>query len=121
LSCQYYKNGQSTEALVKFKEGEMAEMCSVNLWINEQRYERLCKVGLAGMTKDALAGMKVLPLRCTEKQKDRLLKLYPEAKFDSATTNSIELLPAEAKDKMFNLAIKRGSLDIMDDFLKETS
>lgn len=98
----------------------MAEMCFINLWINEERYERLNKVGLAGMTKDVLAGMKVLPLQCIEEQKDRLLKLYPAAKFDSATTKSIELLPAEVKDKMFNLAIKRRSLDIIDDFLKGT-
>lgn len=99
----------------------MADMCSINLWINEERYEMLSKVGLTSMTKDVLAGMKLLPLQCTEEQKDSLLKLYPEAKFDSATTKSIELFPAEAKDKMFSLAIKRGNLDIIDDFLKEVS
>ena len=97
------------------------EMCSINLWINEERYEMLNKVGLGGLTKDVLAGMKLLQLRCTEEQKNRLLGLYPEAKFDSATTKSIELLPAEAKDKLFNLAIKRGNLDIIDDFLREAS
>ena len=106
---------------MKAKEGEMAEMCAINLWINEERYERLNKVGLGGMTRDVLAGMKVLPLQCTEEQKDKLLKLYPAAKFDSATTKSIELLPVEAKNKMFNLAIQKGSLDIIDDFLEEVS
>ena len=40
------------------------------------------------------------------------------AKFDTATTKSIELLPAEAKNKMFDLAIKRKSLDIMEEFLE---
>lgn len=60
------------------------------------------------MTKDVLAGMKVLTLRCIKEQKDRLLKLYPEVKFDSASTKSIELLPAETKDGMFDLAIKIG-------------
>jgi len=104
---------------MKFEEVKMAGLCSINLWINEERYERLNKVGLAGMTKDVLAGMRVLPLRCTEEQKDRLLKLYPEAKFDSATTKSIELLPAEAKDRMFDLAIKKGNPDVVYDFLKE--
>ena len=113
--------GNQLKSLVKFEEVVMAEMCSINVWINEKRHDMLNKVGLAGMTKDVLAGMKVLPLRCTEEQKDKLSKLYPEAKFDSATTKSIELLPAEAKDKMFNLAIKRGSLDIIDEFLKEAS
>ncbi len=99
----------------------MAEMCSINLWINEERYNMLNEVGLSRLTKDVLAGMKLLPLRCTQEQKGRILELYPDAKFDSATTNSIELLPADAKDKLFNLTIKKGSLDIIDEFLKEAS
>jgi len=40
------------------------------------------------------------------------------AKFDTATTKSIELLPAEAKNKMFGLVIKKKSLDIIGEFLK---
>lgn len=99
----------------------MAETCSINLWVNEERYEKLSKVGLANLAKDALAGMKVLQLPCTREQKDEILKLYPMAKFDSATTKSIELLPAEAKDKMFQLIVNRGSLDIMEEFLRGTS
>lgn len=99
----------------------MAETCSINLWINEERYEKLNKVGLANLTKDALAGMKVLQLPCTREQKDKMLELYPMAKFDSATTKSIELIPAEAKEEMFQLIVKRGSLDIMEEFLRGTS
>ena len=98
-----------------------SELCSIIVWINEKRHYMLNKVGLGDLTKDVLAGMKLLPLRCTEEQKGRILELYPDAKFDSATTNSIELLPAEAKDKLFNLTIKKGSLDIIDEFLKEAS
>ena len=96
----------------------MAEMCSINLWINEERYEKLNKLGLADMTKDVLAGMKVLQLQCTGEQKDRILKIYPMAKWDSATTKSIELIPAEAKDKMFNLVAEKGDLDVIEVFLK---
>jgi len=70
------------------------------------------------LTKDVLAGMKVLQLQCTEKQKDKILKLYPMVKFDSSTTKSIELLPAEVKEDLFNLIIKRESLDIIKEFLK---
>jgi len=99
----------------------MAETFSINLWINEERYDRLSKVGLAGVTKDALAGMRVLQLQCTEEQKDKLLALYPMAKFDSATTKSIELVPAEAKEQMFNLVIERKSLGVMGEFLKGVS
>jgi len=96
----------------------MPEKYPVNIWVNEERYEKLNEVGLAPMSEDVLAGMKVLRLYCTAEQKDRLLKLYPMAKFDSATTATIELLPAEVKDKMFDLAVERKSLDIIEQFLK---
>lgn len=96
----------------------MAETYSVNLWINEERYDRLNKIGLTNATKDVLAGMKVLQLQCTKEQKDRVLTLYPMAKWDSATTKSIELLPAEAKDRLFNLVIEKGVLNIIEEFLK---
>jgi len=96
----------------------LAEGYPINLWINEDRYERLNKIGLADMTKDVLAGMKLLQLQCTKEQRDRLLKLYPMAKFDSATTKSIELLPPQAKDKMFDLVIKRKSLAVIEKFLE---
>ena len=94
------------------------KMYPISIWINQERYEKLKKAGLASLAKDVLAGMKVLQLKCTEKQKDKILKLYPMAKFDTATTRSIELIPAKEKDKMFDLTIKRKSLDIMEEFLK---
>jgi hypothetical protein len=99
----------------------MAEMYPINIWINEERYEKLNRVGLADVTKDVLAGMKVLQLQCTGEQKDKLLKLYPMAKYDSATTKSIELLPPEVKDKMFDLVLRRKNLDIIDEYLKSGS
>jgi len=99
----------------------MAETYPINIWINEDRYEKLNKVGLADVTKDVLAGMRTLQLQCTAEQRDKVLKLYPMAKFDSATTKSIELVPAEAKDKMFALAVGKRNLDIMDEFLKDAS
>jgi hypothetical protein len=40
------------------------------------------------------------------------------AKYDSATTKSIELLPREVKDKIFNLIVKKKTIDVMGDFLK---
>ena len=43
------------------------------------------------------------------------------AKWDSATTKSIEMIPAEAKDKMFNLVVEKGNLDIIEVFLKGVS
>jgi len=96
----------------------MKEKYSINIWINEERNEKLVNAGLADLTKDALAGMKILQLNCTKEQKDRFLKSYSQAKFDSATTKSIELLPAEVKEDLFNLIVRRKSLDIIEEFLK---
>jgi len=92
-------------------------MYPINIWINEERNEKLCQVEINNLAKDVLAGMKVLQLQCTEKQKDKILKLYPMAKFDSATTKSIELLPPEVKGKMFDLVIEKKSIEVIDDFL----
>lgn len=97
----------------------MAEKHPINIWINEERYKKLSKVGLADITEDVLAGMKVLRLYCTAEEKNQLLKLYSTAKYDSATTKSIELLPAEVKDKMFDLVIKRKRLNVIEEFLKK--
>lgn len=96
----------------------MAETYPISIWINEGRYKKLEEAGLSDMAKDVLAGMKVLQLQCTGQQKDEILKLYPMAKFDTATTKSIELLPAAVKNKIFDLVIKRKSLDVMEEFLR---
>jgi len=89
----------------------------INIWINEERFEKLQKAGLADMAIEVLAGMKVLPVPTTEKQKDEVLKLFPTAKFDTATTKSIELLPRKVKDKIFDLVILKKSLNVMDEFI----
>jgi len=95
----------------------MEEKYYINIWINEERNEKLVNAGLAHLTKDALAGMKILQLYCTKVQKDKILKLYSQAKFDSATTKSIELLPPKAKDKMFGLVIEKKTIEVIDEFL----
>ncbi len=96
----------------------MAETYPINIWISEERYKKLQEAGLSDIAKDILAGMKVLQLRCKEEQKDEILKLYPMAKFDTATTQSIELLPVEVKNKLFNLLIEKKNLDVVEEFLE---
>lgn len=94
------------------------ETYPINIWINEERLEKLQKAGLAGMAKEMLAGLKVLQVPNTAEQRDKILKIFPMAKYDSATTKSIELLPRDVKDKIFDLIIEKKSLDIMDEFIK---
>jgi hypothetical protein len=83
----------------------------INLWVNEDRYDKLKNAGLADMCKEMLAGLKVIQVYANDAEKDQILKLYPMAKFDSATTKSIELLPREVKDKIFDKVIGQKSID----------
>jgi hypothetical protein len=93
------------------------ETYPINLWINEERLEKLQAAGLAGMCKEVLAGLKVL-VPNTAGQRDKILKIFPMAKFDTATTKSIELLPKTVKDKIFDLVVSKKTLNVMDDFIK---
>ena len=94
------------------------ETFPINIWINEDRYEKLQQAGLANMPEEVFAGLKRLQIPTNEEQKNSVLKKYPMAKYDSATTKSIELLPREVKDRIFDLVVKKRSTAIIDDFLK---
>jgi len=95
----------------------MAEIYPINIWINEDRLKRLQQAGLADMAQEAFAGLKKLAVPANEKQKEAILKKFPMAKFDSATTKSIELLPRDVKDKIFDLVVTNRTLDVLDTFL----
>jgi hypothetical protein len=95
----------------------MAETYPINIWINEERFKALQDAGLAGLLKEELAGMKVLIVPCNDAQRDKVLKVYPMAKYDAATTKSIELLPKAVKDKIYEMVVKKKNLNVMDEFL----
>ena len=94
------------------------ETFPINIWINEERYEKLEKAGLASMAEEVFAGLKRLQVPTNEEQKNTILKKFPMAKFDSATTKTIELLPREVKDQIFDLVVERRSLDAIDGLLQ---
>ena len=96
----------------------MAETFPINVWINEERYQKLQEAGLAQMAQEMLAGLKVLRVPTTAEERDEILKKYPMAKYDSATTKSIELLPRDVKDKIFNLIVQKKTVNVMGQFLK---
>ena len=98
----------------------MAETFPINIWINEERLEKLQKAGLADMAQEAFAGLKKLSVPTDEQQRDAVLQKFPMAKFDSATTKSIELLPRDVKDKIFDLVVVKKTLDVIDAFLAST-
>lgn len=98
----------------------MAETYPINIWINEERLEKLQQAGLADMAQEAFAGLRKLSVPTNERQRDAILKKFPMAKFDSATTKSIELLPREVKDRIFDVVIEKKTLDVIDSFLAST-
>ena len=89
----------------------------INIWVNEERFEKLQEAGLADMCEEMLAGLKVIRVYCDDAQKDKVLKVFPTAKFDSATTKSIELLPKDVKDRIFDKIVEKQSVEIMGEFL----
>jgi hypothetical protein len=93
------------------------ETFPINVWINEERFAKLQAVKLGDLTQEAFAGLKVLRVPCTAEQRDKVLDVFPTAKFDSATTKSIEQLPRDIKDKIFDLVVEKASVDIMEEFL----
>ncbi len=95
----------------------MAETYPINIWINEERFKALQEAGLGNLLKEERAGMNVLVVPCNEQQRDKILQLFPMAKYDEATTKSIELLPKAVKDKIYDLCVARKSLDVMDEFI----
>ena len=94
------------------------ETYPINLWINEERLAKLQEAGLSTMAKEVLAGLKVLAVPNNAEQRDAILKIFPMAKFDTATTKSIENLPKQVKDKIFDLVIAKKSLNVMEEFIK---
>jgi predicted Zn-dependent protease with MMP-like domain len=94
------------------------EKYPINLWVNEERLDKLQEAGLADMCEEMMAGLKVIRVYANDAQKDKILDAFPTAKFDSATTKSIELLPREVKDKIFDLIVDKKNIDVIDDFLK---
>ena len=95
----------------------MAEIYPINIWINEERLLRLQNAGLAHMAEEAFAGLKKLSVPTNELQREAILRKFPMAKFDSATTKSIELLPRDIKDRIFALVVEKKTLDVIDAFL----
>ena len=90
------------------------------LWVNEERYEMLEKAGLADKTEERLAGLKVIQVYATDEQAELLVKKLG-AKHDTSTTGSIELLPPEFKNKLFQKTIDMGSNgpEVVDAVLQE--
>ncbi|MEM0173667.1 MAG: hypothetical protein QXV69_06470 [Sulfolobaceae archaeon] len=81
------------------------------IWCDEEKIKILKEKGLEGLSKEVLAGMRRIEVMLNENQLERILKLFPSAKYDKSTTNSIELLPKWFKDMLFNEIVAQGKVD----------
>ncbi len=93
----------------------------IEIWVDEDRMELLRKAKMETLARDKFAGMKVVEIGCTSALKDKLLQFYPCAKCDTSTTCTIELLPKEAKDRLFALVVDMRSTgpEVLEKFLEE--
>jgi hypothetical protein len=90
----------------------------IDVWVNEERYERLRGSPVADLVREVFAGLQVIRVPVSEEEKDRILERFPAAKCDTATTRTIELLPRAAKDRLFALVAERRRVDVAGDFLR---
>jgi len=86
-------------------------MARIFIWCDEEKVKRLREKGLEELAKDVLAGMKRIEVTLSEDQLERVLKLFPNAKYDKSTTNSIELLPKVFKEALFEKILEQGKVD----------
>lgn len=96
----------------------MAGKNPIFVWINEERYAKLQEAGLADKCEERLAGLKVLTVYADDDQAKTLVEKFG-AKHDTSTTGSIELLPKDVKDALFDKVVAKRSLDVVGDVLQD--
>jgi hypothetical protein len=50
----------------------MAQTFPINIWINEERLDKLQRAGLAHLAQEVFAGLKKLPVPTNEEQRDTI-------------------------------------------------
>ncbi|AAY81490.1 DUF6955 family protein [Sulfolobus acidocaldarius] len=80
----------------------------VYIWLSEEVAKKLEDLGLR-YGKEVLGGMKRLEIEVEEEIVKRIVEVFPNAKVDRSTTNSIELLPKHFKEKVIQLLLNRGT------------
>ncbi len=77
----------------------------IYIWLSEENAKRLDELGL-NYAKEVLGGIKRIEIEVNENIVRELLKIFPNAKVDTSTTNSIELLPKVFKDTILKIIIE---------------
>ncbi|AWB10908.1 MAG: hypothetical protein C0177_06740 [Fervidicoccus fontis] len=93
---------------------------TISLWVGPEREEALKKANMLEIPElqEAFAGLKRLRVPITYEQAQKLKEVYPSAKIDTSSTQTVELLPRECLDKIFAMVIEKKNVNVIPDLLK---
>ncbi|AKA75015.1 hypothetical protein SULI_03570 [Saccharolobus solfataricus] len=78
----------------------------IYIWLNEELSRKFEELGLKH-AKEVLGGMKRIEIDVEQEMVEEIIKLFPNAKVDSSTTKSIELLPKSFKNEILKIIIEK--------------
>jgi len=79
----------------------------INIWINEERYEKLQKAGLSDIAEEVFAGLKRLQVPANEEQKDAILKRYPRQNMIQQLQDPLSYSPGRLRIEYLTWWLKR--------------
>ncbi|QXJ34055.1 DUF6955 family protein [Saccharolobus shibatae] len=78
----------------------------IYIWLSEEMSKKLEDLGL-NYAREVLGGMKRIEIELEQDIVEEIVKLFPNAKVDSSTTKSIELLPKSFKNEILRIIIEK--------------
>jgi len=78
----------------------------IYIWLSEEMSRKLEELEL-NYARDVLGGMKRIEIDVEQEIVEEIVKLFPNAKVDSSTTKSIELLPRSFKNEILRIIVEK--------------
>ncbi|ACP36539.1 conserved hypothetical protein [Sulfolobus islandicus L.S.2.15] len=78
----------------------------IYIWLSEEMSRKLEELGL-NYAREVLGGMKRIEIDVKQEIVEEIVKLFPNAKVDSSTTKSIELLPRSFKNEVLRIIVEK--------------
>ena len=86
----------------------MADYC-INIFLNDEKIQKLTAAGLAGDIKE-VNGKKAIQVKVNDKEQKKLAKGFPDMAFDA---NNACVLPEAAENTVFNIICDMKTIDVM--------
>lgn len=78
----------------------------IYIWLSEEMSRKLEELEL-NYAREVLGGMKRIEIDVEQEIVEEIVKLFPNAKVDSSTTKSIELLPRSFKNEILRIIVEK--------------